>query len=195
MNNKTKGVIAGIAGIALLGGGTTFALWSADADVNGGTITNGDLDVTAGALTWQDVSSDRAPGHPHAIDLATWRMVPGDEARGTVQLDVVLVGDNLVANLGVNTTGVTDLPDGVSVKYEVLDSTNASVGAGELGESSELRLSASGTYTVQIDVAFDVVDDDADRVITGRDEVNATTVLEDIQVTLEQVRSGDGFTP
>ena len=28
MKNKTKGVIAGLAGLALLSGGATFALWT-----------------------------------------------------------------------------------------------------------------------------------------------------------------------
>ena len=63
MNKKTKGILAGVAGGALLlGAGGTFALWSDQATIPGGNITAGQLDVNAKELQWFDVSNDHG-GH------------------------------------------------------------------------------------------------------------------------------------
>lgn len=185
MKNKTKGVIAGIAGLALLTGGTTFALWSDQASVDGGTIVNGNLAVTADPIAWVDLSPDRTDS-PHAIDLNTWRMVPGDIARGTLDLQVTLEGDNLVATLDVDRSATAALPEGVVVTYDVLDSAGTSVASGSMGTPTDLELDSSGTYTVLVDVAFDVD-------TSERDQVQAQTVLGDIVVSLDQVREGAGF--
>jgi len=180
MNNKTKGVIAGIAGIALLGGGTTFALWSDSATISGGTITNGNLEVEAiGPLTWADVSSD-VSGTPVAIaNIANWRMVPGDTLEGSQDLDVQVEGNNLVANLLVDTTAVASLPDDVTVTYDVLRGDDILADAVALGTDTPLSNVASGTYTVVVRVDFD-----HDAVGSKQD----TTVLESIAVTLTQDR-------
>ncbi|MFF2269348.1 SipW-dependent-type signal peptide-containing protein [Cellulosimicrobium cellulans] len=67
MNTKIKGVVAGVAGGALLlGAGGTFALWHDEAGVAGGTIRSGLLDVETQETRWFDVSPDR----PDAVDLA-----------------------------------------------------------------------------------------------------------------------------
>ena len=154
MKNKTKGVIAGLAGLALLSGGTTFALWSDSDSIPGGTITNGELGVAATGVDWFDVSPDRTDvtvdATPvteldgHTIDLSTWRMVPGDVAEGTYGLDVTLVGDNLVANLDITSSGGTAaLPEGLTVTYQVFDADGTDVTAGVLdGTSTTLRFAA-----------------------------------------------------
>ena len=63
MTNKTtrrrNAVIAAVAGAALLLGGSTYALWQATANLEGGTITAGDLNIQAGTFNAWDVSSDR----------------------------------------------------------------------------------------------------------------------------------------
>ena len=92
MKNRTKGVIAGIAGLALLSGGTTFALWQDNTNVTGGTITNGDLAVAATPITWVDNSADR-PTHP-TVDLTTWKMVPGDTLVGTTTITTTMMPIN-----------------------------------------------------------------------------------------------------
>jgi len=146
MRNKTKGVIAGLAGAALLTGGTTFALWQDEAAVAGGIITNGELSVVAGTVAWFDVSADRADAaaltgvlageEGHAItDIDTWRLVPGDVVKGTFPLTVTLVGDNLVANLDVATDDA-GLPTGAEapvVSYALVDSDGVEVATGSLG--------------------------------------------------------------
>lgn len=197
MKNKTKGLIAGAAGIALLTGGSTFALWTASDSVAGGTITNGELDVAAiDAISWADVSADRADA-PHAITLATWQMVPGDTIEGTQDIDVALDGDNLVAELTLRNAGTDALPDGVTVEYDVVQAGTV-LATAPLGDVAQLELqsadnpdvagrtvvgtSLEGTtdLTVVVRVEFDA---------DGRTSVLDTSVLDGLSVELDQVRA------
>lgn len=200
MKNKTKGVIAGVAGLALLTGGTTFALWSAEDDIDGGTITNGELGVVAvDAMVWRDVSDDRSDS-PHVIDPTTWRMVPGDVAQGTQYLTVTLVGDNLVANLSVDTTAA-DLPDDVTLTYRLLDGTTE-VGTGEYGDDLTVRFAASAA-SQDVDGDTVVIDAGGNKTLTveltltfdeaAEGSMEDASVLDTLAVSLEQVRSGAGF--
>lgn len=214
MKNKTKGVIAGLAGLALLSGGATFALWTDTASLTGGTITNGNLDVAAiGTLAWRDVSTDRTDG-PHAItNLATWRMVPGDVIEGTQGLGVALEGDNLVASLNVDTTGST-LPTGMTVTYDVLHGATVVANDVALGSDVALRLAAGtsgqgagapvngvGTIvvnevTVPTTANFSVVISASfSGAVTNQTATAAQTALSNIAVQLTQVRTGTAFTP
>lgn len=223
MKNKTKGVIAGLAGLALLSGGTTFALWSDSDSIPGGTITNGELGVTAASVGWFDVSPDRtdvtADLTPvtdldgHAIDLSTWRMVPGDVAEGTYGLDVTLEGDNLVANLDITSAnGTVSLPEGLAISYRVYDAAGTEVTAAVLdGASTTLRFAAPRTGQAAgapVNTGTIVVDDstDADLFVvvtadwsaeasgtTAASTMNAATVLKDLAVSLQQDRDGADF--
>ncbi|MER7797377.1 alternate-type signal peptide domain-containing protein [Microbacterium sp. NPDC096154] len=105
---------AGLAGVALLAGGGTFALWSANDAFQGGTITAGDLNLVQVAdTTFWDVSADRADATAtvtgtdgsqlgHAIaSIADWRIVPGDKVAASFSADVTLEGDNLVGKLSI----------------------------------------------------------------------------------------------
>jgi len=57
---RRNALLAGAAGVALLIGGSTYALWSQQTSLNGGTITAGNLALTAATLGNYDVSADRA---------------------------------------------------------------------------------------------------------------------------------------
>ncbi|MDR0284601.1 MAG: SipW-dependent-type signal peptide-containing protein [Propionibacteriaceae bacterium] len=57
---RRNAVIAGVAGAALLLGGSTYALWSASDSIAGGSITAGNLDIKAELSNAWDVTSDRA---------------------------------------------------------------------------------------------------------------------------------------
>lgn len=200
MKNTTKGVIAGVAGLALLTGGATFALWSDSATIAGGTITNGELEVvTVDPMVWRDVSDDRSDS-PHVIDPTTWRMVPGDIAQGTQYLTVTLVGDNLVANLSVNTT-TADLPDDVALTYRLLDGTEE-IGVGELGDDLTVRFAAS-TSSQDVDGDTVILDAGGRKTLTveltltfdeaAEDSMEDASVLNTLAINLEQDRSGAGF--
>jgi alternate signal-mediated exported protein len=165
MNNRTKGVIAGIAGLALLTGGTTFAVWTASASTAGAVITNGNLAIAApGSVAWYDTSADRTDAtaanknpisgaNAHAIaNVGNWRMVPGDTVEGNFPLEVAMSGDNLVATLAVTSTALTGLPTGVTVTYDVYRAAQGAetapqrvVTGGVFGTASNLRFAAPRT--------------------------------------------------
>lgn len=99
MNKLVKGAVATAAGIALLmGGAGTFALWNDSTTVNGGTVTSGVLTIAPnGAATWMDISADRTPDN--AINIATWKIVPGDKLQMTQAITINATGNNLLARL------------------------------------------------------------------------------------------------
>jgi predicted ribosomally synthesized peptide with SipW-like signal peptide len=113
--------VAGVAGMALLAGGVTFALWQDSETIPGATVTAGTLDITqVGSQVWHDVSADVA-GAPVAIDPATFRIVPGDTIRGAQAIGVELDGDNIQADLtalipvgGAISGALADVAQGVS---------------------------------------------------------------------------------
>ncbi|MBM4517319.1 alternate-type signal peptide domain-containing protein [Rhodococcus hoagii] len=101
MNKKTKGAIAAGAAAALLAGGAgSFALWSDSETLNGGTITAGTLTLTAqGSPSWSDENG--------AIDISTFRAVPGDVLTYKAQAVVGATGDNLEAAITVDPASIT----------------------------------------------------------------------------------------
>ncbi|MBO3094187.1 alternate-type signal peptide domain-containing protein [Cellulomonas dongxiuzhuiae] len=215
MNKKTKGILAGTAGIALLTGGATFAEWSDDATQDGGTITSGNLEVApVGTPTWYDVSSDRTDGadlaglltgrNGHVVD-ANWRIVPGDTAVAEFGFAVALEGDNLVANIDL--TDIEALEgNGATVDYKVFNAAGTEItpatgnlirlrgadGASDLGGAAITRTELDDTettadVTVVVEVTFPDTLEDRDRVQT------VVADLTDVGVSLEQVRTGAGF--
>lgn len=196
MNNKTKGLIAGTAGIALLLGGSTFALWSADADLAGGKIVNGNLDVAlVDGFEWYDVSNSASPV---AINASNFRMVPGDTLEGTQELEVAFEGDNLAATF--NVTGVAASSDHVSVTYTVYANGVAVTDATDIagGTPASVTLSSAQVgktkvsddedepnFTVVVDVAFD---GDPVTGATERDQALAEFDFSALNVEVAQTR-------
>lgn len=206
MKKKLTGVVAGAAGAALLFSGATYALWSDNATVDGGTITAGNLDVAAVGGQWQDVSDDRTDS-PHGIDLATFHIVPGDTIQGTFGIDVGLEGDNMLAQFALSGGGLTgDLAAGLEATYTVLDGAGTVVASGTGGVADGISVvlassdnpapgsalvvpatvDSTADFTLQVDVTFDAA-------TTGQDLVQTQAALADAGVALTQVRTGDGF--
>lgn len=201
MNKKTTGIIAGAAGAALLLAGSTFALWSDSGKAPGGVITSGNLDVEVVGTQWSDVSSDRSDS-PHAIDLASFKAVPGDTIQGEYAVDAGLEGDNLVANLALKNGGALTgaLQDGlVDVTYTVLDADRKTVATGSStgvdvtlasadnsapGTLAQLPAAVDGTadFSVVVSVTFD-------RSTSDRDLVQAQADLAGATIQLSQVRA------
>ena len=126
-SRRRKGIIAGVAGAALLLTGGTFALWQNTVDVTGGTITAGSLTLekAADAAVWYDVSPDRefadpvaivedAIGDPlvegEAIDVSQFLVSPEDVLAAVFEVEVGLEGDNLVAALSLNLSDLDEQP-------------------------------------------------------------------------------------
>jgi len=117
-SRRRKGIVAGVAGAALLLSGGTFALWQATALINGGTITAGNmlLESNSDSAEWYDVSSDRDFATPvaviedglgdpvvegEAIDISAFLISPGDVIAAAFEVTVGMEGDNLVGALGL----------------------------------------------------------------------------------------------
>ncbi|MFE4543516.1 alternate-type signal peptide domain-containing protein [Arthrobacter sp. NPDC056727] len=103
---KNSALIKGTAAIAvgaalLLGGGGTLASWNASQTATPGTIVSGDLNVSAAAGVW----TDRAGA---TINIASYKVVPGDKLTYTQVLNVTLTGDKMAANITTSGTGAAD---------------------------------------------------------------------------------------
>lgn len=202
MKKTTTGFIAGIAGGALLLGGTTFALWSDSITVPSGVITSGNLDVELLETSWQDISADRTDG-PHAIDLSTFKIVPGDEIQGTFAVDLGLSGENLVAKLSLSGSNALSgaLASGlIDLSYTVLDDQGAVVVSGgstgvdlnlasrdnsQPGTMLTIPATTDGTaeFTVNVAVTFN-------ETVSDRDLTQVSADLAESAIELVQVRTG-----
>ena len=199
MNKKATGFVAGAAGAALLMSGATYALWSDSADVDGGAITSGNLEVDFLKHSWKDVSKDRSD-YPHSIDLKDFKIVPGDTVLGTFPVDVGLEGENLVAELSFVGGGspVGELAEGLEVTYTVLDAEDEEVASGtggsvtvplaseDNGQPGDLvqvpgETDGEPEFTVEVSVYFDT--DTPEREL-----VQSTAALAGGGIELNQVR-------
>lgn len=108
MNKLTKGAVAAAAAIALmLGGAGTFATWNASSAAAGGNITAGSLSIAgASAGTWSDTTG--------TIDLASYRIAPGDVLTFTQDFDVTAVGHSLPATLSLTDGSITAATTGAA---------------------------------------------------------------------------------
>lgn len=206
MKKQTLGVVAGAAGAALLLSGGTFALWSDSADVDGGKITTGNLDVDVVNTAWIDSSSDRTDAG-HTIDLNTFKIVPGDTITGKFGVDVGLEGENLLAQLKLATDDGAlsgDLADGLSLKYSVQKADGAVVATGDAaGVNVDLVSSdngnkgsavVAGTKTTDGTADFNVVVTATfDEATSEQDLVKAQAELAGAGIELNQVRAGQGY--
>ena len=125
MNKAIKGAIAaGVAGIVMLGGYGTYALWNDTASLDGGAVNSGELALTPTTPAdgaWTDVTAGGA-GTP-IVDIATFEIVPGDILTYTTSATITATGDNLEATLTADPTSVTGDPEllaDVDVSTEVL---------------------------------------------------------------------------
>ncbi|MCL2466360.1 MAG: SipW-dependent-type signal peptide-containing protein [Micrococcales bacterium] len=205
-------LVAAVVTAALLAGGT-FALWSASLGLDGGTITAGDLNLElSDDPMYYDVSADRTDGQEnevvdgvtgHEVD-DTWLMVPGDTVAVVYEVEVTLTGDNMVAELSLDIDDDKLEIEGIDYTYKLYrengDQLEASEGtdlvylapaesddeviAGEEGEDVPVYSLAdeTETFTVVIFATFDVD-------TPGRQDVLAVDALENIKITLTQVRT------
>jgi spore coat-associated protein N len=106
MYKPLKGAIAlGAAGLLLLGGAGTYALWSDSVTLDGGTINAGQLDLAVTSPgAWADVST----GTPVAIaDIDAFPVVPGDVLTYSLSATLTAEGENLEATLAADPASIT----------------------------------------------------------------------------------------
>ncbi|HNP14842.1 MAG: alternate-type signal peptide domain-containing protein [Cryobacterium sp.] len=148
MNKLTKSAIAGAAGIALLlGGAGSLAYWNDSASLTGGTITAGELTITAnGTGTWKD-SNDTT------ISLASFHAVPGDVLTYTANFDVSAVGDNLSATVALTGDSIAAASAaGADVKLASLLTKSAVLKVN--GVATTTVSPAAGTQTITVSVSI-----------------------------------------
>jgi alternate signal-mediated exported protein len=160
MNKLVKGSIAGAAGIALLlGGAGTLATWNSSANVlsSGAAITAGTLDIKAHTFTSSETDTDGWKVNGTAKDLASFKIVPGDQLTYTKTFDVTATGDNLTATATLGTGAITAASAGPSVKNE--DTALATA------------LTNNATF------AFKVDDDATSTILTTSQEIVVTVTI------------------
>lgn len=98
------------AGVLLLAGYGTYALWSDSETLDGGSLSSGEL---AFAGTDPGVWRDASAGTPGTViaDITAFQIVPGDVLTYTLTRTVEASGDNLVATLAADPATVTGDPE------------------------------------------------------------------------------------
>jgi alternate signal-mediated exported protein len=159
MKKMTKGAIVTGLGVALLlGGGGTLAVWNDSAVSQAGTIASGDLDLQdPKAGVWTD-----AAGQP--VNIASYKVVPGDTLTYTQTVTPILEGDKLKAHLTV--TGVEALKahnsDYITVTEPTLTDANGKPlpDTGLTQAHSNKPVTASTTFAFSEEAGNDAAKDD-----------------------------------
>jgi len=175
MKNSTliKGTAAIAVGAALLlGGGGSLANWNAAASATPGNIVAGDLNVATAAGVWTDRTGA-------TIDIATYRVVPGDMLTYTQALTVTLVGDKMAASVVLaNVPANTFTADNLVISPMKLTNT-----AGDVTANTVLKpVSGSATQTVTASTVFEFK-----STTTGRSDVAKNYDLGNVGYTLTQL--------
>lgn len=147
MNKATKGAIAaGAAGILLVGGAGTFALWSDSDAVDAGTVSTGVLSLSVNpAGVWSE-------------DLST--IVPGDTLTYTTTVTVNATGDNLTGELEIDETSFNAAFGALAADYVTASVTHDAVdGAGLLVDDVNANLmtfaESATAYTFDVTITVD----------------------------------------
>lgn len=183
MKKSTKGAIAAAAAaVLLLGGGTSLAYWTATGTVTGGTITSGEMKLTADtcADTWKYAEGSAKAG----TTVTKW--VPGDVISKSCTFTVTAKGDNLAATLTapatVNFGGTT--PTGgsatVAAAYKIGDTAIA-----DGGKITSANDGQKLTATFKVSFPYGT-DETGTPVVNGNATQAWTATLNDLTVTLKQ---------
>lgn len=183
MKKVTKATIAAAAaGVLLVGGAGTVALWQAQDNVSAGTVSTGHLTLSTGdAGVWTDNS---VIASPTPFDPATETIVPGDTLQFNQKLTIDAEGKNIQGALTVGTLGAVPaaLQDHVTV---VLDVDASAPGLSELG--NVLSFAGTGVYEVPVSITVTFAKGTAGS--TPDTTMDEAIDLTQLALTLDQVRS------
>lgn len=194
-------VAAGVATVLVVGAGTD-ALWSSEDTFAGGVLTAGDLDMETGQATWEQITPGVAEPASGLLtddppDIVT---MPGDVLRVVQPVTTRLRGDNLRAGFSVRLSG-SAVPGRYAASFVVEDEDGRQVApaagsapAGTLLEVPGLTGDDAGvSRRWRVVIRFDVL---GEYVWTTHDRPGGSGAFIPgvVQVRLEQVRHGDGFT-
>ena len=164
-----KGVLIGVAGLALLVGGGTFALWNDSDLLPGGDISTGDLSLDlVGEASWT------LNGEP--VTIGEVLLVPEDELMLTQPMELSAQGTTLQATLTVD----MDALDGELVDNLTVASAYSPLPAGMTADGTigpgPVNIDAA-EMTASVTIVFDA---------DGQDAQDATVSLSDITFELQQ---------
>jgi alternate signal-mediated exported protein len=179
MNKMIKGSAAGATGIVLLMGGFgTYALWSDSADMTASEVTSGELDIAAGAVHWDDLSTqetgDWDPNNSNHL------VVPGDTITRTQTFAVKGTGKNLKGTVTFAPGAETN--NAVNVDVDVT-SDNAKVTETASGSNNFAFDGPFGTGTMKVVVTYTLPRDTA-----GQAGQNVTASIANSTLTIAQTR-------
>lgn len=178
MNKFAKGSLAAGAGVVLLlGGAGTLAYWNDTAELNGGTINAGKLDLDAAAGSWDE-------------EITTW--VPGDRATFTTDLVLETEGDDIQGTIALDEDSIQISGD-ESGDFEIEFAPQGTLPAGTEYDDAEQIISFAGegttTIPVQVTVTFPF---DADQAQNGSQ--GASVDLENVSFTATQTPADGAVT-
>ena len=207
MRHRTK-LIAGtsLAAVGVVASvGMAIALWNANDSFSGGSATAGDLSVNASEAAWAQVTPGVTAPASGTLSGGTagFNTMPGDVIEISVPITTVLQGENLNAELAVDTGdgAAHDIEAGVvAATYRIEDGAGAQVapatGEAPLGtavrvpglESSNAETTSHWTVIVTVEVLGDY------RWTADKPMLDlASWSIDGIDVELQQVRHGDGY--
>lgn len=185
MNKFTKASIATGAGIVLLlGGAGTLAYWNAEAVAGAGEINAGTLSLVAGADgVWTDAEGDVIG------DIEDYLVVPGDTVTFTRTFTIEATGENLVADLSVDTSEVTSLDWDDELTTTAVYSVDG--GANSITQITDDNNGDTLTVSITLAFAFDGDlsnnDDDAEDDLNNASQGDSVD-LSELKVVLTQVQ-------
>ncbi|MBY4211254.1 alternate-type signal peptide domain-containing protein [Rhodococcus fascians] len=183
MNKATKGAVAaGAAAVLLLGGLGSLALWNDSEQLDGGTITSGDLSLTQdGEPVWSEISGD--VNAARVIDPATFLIVPGDVVTYSAAFDIAASGDNLQADLSVDIADLVPGTGNAQLLSRIDTDIVATSGATVLPTDGETVRISSADQVVDLTVTFTF-----DENTPLQEAQNQSIDLEAFTLNLQQVR-------
>lgn len=176
MKKSTKGALALLAAaLLLLGGAGTLAFWSDNADLDGGEIEAGTLELTAEEGTWSN-------------ELDLW--VPGDDETYTADLVLLAEGDNIQGNITYDPTSIV-LPSEGADQFDITLEPASSLPAGVTYADDVISFDGPGTYTipVEVTVSFPFLSE------AQNDSQGVTVDLSEIAFTATQTAAPGAVTP
>jgi len=186
MKTVTKAAIAGVAGVTLLlGGAGTLAFWTDTQAGSEVTIATGNLDlgVPADGSGWalQQNAADLPADTAEALSVPyiAQLLVPGDTLTKTVNIPIVLTGENNRARLDVtaaNATGALD--DVLSAEILTINGTPVTTPADGTATvtftTAQVAALTGGNVPVTYRVAFDWAADNTTKLATTTFQANYT---------------------
>lgn len=183
MKKITKATIAAAAaGVLLVTGAGTVALWQQLETVEAGTVDTGHLKLTVDDNgVWTDVSSG---GDGVPFDPATEQIVPGDVVAYTQTVRIDAEGKNIQGALSVGT--LKALPEALQDEVELgLEIDGTAAGLSQSG--NVISFAEEGVY--QVPVKITVTFPAGTAASTPNDTMDQPIDLNALTLTLDQVRS------